>query len=141
MRRAIALVSVLILTLQTIGCGTIIYPERRGQKAGRIDPGVAVLDGLGLLLFFVPGVVAFGVDFATGAIYLPGGGGRRSAIGDDSVTTVQLKPGTLSTGRIESVVAAATGVSVSLADPRMRREPVANADELFAAMRGVMPAT
>jgi hypothetical protein len=29
------------------------------------------LDGLGLLLFFVPGVVAFAVDFYTGAIYLP----------------------------------------------------------------------
>jgi hypothetical protein len=31
------------------------------------------LDGLGLLCFFVPGVVAFAVDFWTGAIYLPYG--------------------------------------------------------------------
>lgn len=29
------------------------------------------LNGLGLILFFIPGVVAFIVDFYTGAIYLP----------------------------------------------------------------------
>jgi len=54
-------------------CGTILYPERKGQIDGRIDVGVALLDGLGLLLFLVPGVIAFAVDFSTGAIYLPGG--------------------------------------------------------------------
>jgi hypothetical protein len=55
----------------TAGCGTILYPERRGQPAGRLDWGVVALDGVGLLLFFVPGVIAFAVDFATGSIYLP----------------------------------------------------------------------
>src|ERR1700758_5507579 len=54
-------------------CGTILYPERRGQPAGRLDVGVVALDGIGLLLFLVPGVIAFAVDFATGAIYLPPG--------------------------------------------------------------------
>jgi len=54
------------------GCGLIMYPERRGQSHnGRIDWKVAALDGLGLCCFFVPGVIAFAVDFATGAIYLP----------------------------------------------------------------------
>jgi hypothetical protein len=56
-----------------LGCGTILYPERRGQRAGQLDAGIVVLDALGLLVFFVPGVVAFAVDFATGAIYLPRG--------------------------------------------------------------------
>lgn len=56
------------------GCGTIMYPERRHQpRSHQIDWKVAALDGLGLLLFFVPGVVAFVVDFCTGAIYLPAG--------------------------------------------------------------------
>ncbi len=32
---------------------------------------LVVLDGLGLLLFVIPGVAAFAVDFSTGAIYLP----------------------------------------------------------------------
>jgi hypothetical protein len=54
------------------GCGTLFHGERRGQPhSNQIDWGVAALDGLGLLLFFVPGVVAFAVDFSTGAIYLP----------------------------------------------------------------------
>ena len=57
--------------LSGAGCGTIMYPERRGQPAGDIDWKVVALDGLGLLLFFVPGVVAFAVDFSSGAIYLP----------------------------------------------------------------------
>jgi hypothetical protein len=61
-------------------CGTILYPERRGQTAGRIDAAVVILDAVGLLFFFVPGVVAFAVDFGTGAIYLPKG--ERSRIGE-----------------------------------------------------------
>ncbi len=54
------------------GCGTFIHSERCGQPhSDQIDWKIAALDGLGLLLFFVPGVVAFVVDFCTGAIYLP----------------------------------------------------------------------
>jgi hypothetical protein len=54
------------------GCGTVFYPERRyAPHSNQIDWKIAALDGLGLLLFFVPGVVAFAVDFVTGAIYLP----------------------------------------------------------------------
>src|SRR5262245_1704793 len=34
-------------------CGTVLYPERRGQPAGRLDVGVVALDGIGLLLFLV----------------------------------------------------------------------------------------
>jgi hypothetical protein len=64
--------SVVCLWPLASSCGTLLHPERVGQPAmGRIDPAVAILDGLGLLLFVVPGIVAFIVDFATGAIYLP----------------------------------------------------------------------
>lgn len=59
------------LTTQLTACGTIFYPERRGQITGEIDAGVAVLNAIGLLFYVIPGVIAFGVDFATGAIYLP----------------------------------------------------------------------
>ena len=55
-----------------IGCGSLMHSERCGQPHGRdIDWKVVALDGLGLILFFIPGVVAFAVDFYTGAIYLP----------------------------------------------------------------------
>jgi hypothetical protein len=54
------------------GCGTFLHSERCGRPhSNRIDWKIAALDGLGLLLFFVPGVVAFVVDFSTGTIYLP----------------------------------------------------------------------
>jgi hypothetical protein len=62
---------VLAAAIAAAGCGTILYPERRGQPAGRLDFKVVALDAIGMLFFFVPGVVAFAVDFATGAIYLP----------------------------------------------------------------------
>ena len=67
---------VALLLLQLTACGTILYPERRGTADGRLDAGVVVLDAVGLLFFLVPGVIAFAVDFSTGAIYLPHG--RRS---------------------------------------------------------------
>jgi hypothetical protein len=56
----------------TPGCGTLFHRERCGRPhSNQIDWKIAALDGLGLILFFVPGVVAFVVDFSTGAIYLP----------------------------------------------------------------------
>lgn len=69
---ACALLSATLVT-QLTACGTIFYPERRGQLTGEIDPGVAILNAIGLLFYLVPGLIAFGVDFATGAIYLPDG--------------------------------------------------------------------
>ncbi|MEQ9314587.1 MAG: hypothetical protein RLN72_01980 [Henriciella sp.] len=72
-RRLLALAGTTALVAPLSACGTLLYPERRGQKGGRLDTAVVILDGLGLLLFLVPGIIAFAVDFGTGAIYLPGG--------------------------------------------------------------------
>lgn len=72
-KRLLALVLVAAFSIQAVSCGTIIHPERWGQPhTGPLDPSVVILDGLGVLLFVIPGVVAFVVDFSTGAIYLPG---------------------------------------------------------------------
>ena len=55
-----------------ISCGTILYPDRKEHKGGgNLDPAVVVLDSIGLLFFIIPGVIAFAVDFTTGAIYYP----------------------------------------------------------------------
>ena len=72
------LCSLLALTLlvQSISCGTILYPERVGQTRGALDYKVVALDTIGLLLFVVPGAIAFAVDFYNGTIYLPGGSFR-----------------------------------------------------------------
>jgi len=79
----------LLVASQLAACGTIIYPERRGQTHGAIDPGVVALNAVGLILFLVPGVVAFGVDFVTGSIYLPGG--KTASLSQDELN--QLKQG------------------------------------------------
>jgi hypothetical protein len=74
-KRPLALILVACLSLEAASCGTIIHPERWGQpRTGPLDPSIVILDGIGVLLFVVPGVVAFIVDFSTGAIYLPGPG-------------------------------------------------------------------
>lgn len=70
-RRLLQWLGAAAMGTSSIGCGTIMYPERRGQPAGRLDWKVIALDGALLILFIVPGVIAFAVDFATGAIYLP----------------------------------------------------------------------
>ena len=59
-------------------CATILHPERREQPAGKLDTDMVILDGFGLLLFLLPGVIAFAVDFSTGAIYLPTGESSRT---------------------------------------------------------------
>ncbi len=60
-----------LLGLTAVGCGTVLHPERKGQAAGKLDWEIVALDAVGLLLFFVPGVIAFAVDFNNGTIYLP----------------------------------------------------------------------
>lgn len=63
-----------VAAYSTTGCGTVLHPERRHRShSGQIDWKIAAMNGLGLVLFFVPGVIAFAVDFYTGAIYLPAG--------------------------------------------------------------------
>lgn len=52
------------------GCGTLLYPERIGQpRTGPVDWGVVGMDCIGLLFFFVPGVIAFAVDIYNGTLF------------------------------------------------------------------------
>ncbi len=104
------------LLVQIFGCGTIIYPERRGQKSGRIDPGIAILDGIGLLFFIIPGLIAYGVDFTTGAIYLPGG--HRSS---EPMRVVYVNPRELNQAKIKEVLVQEAGC---LEDIRLERAEV-----------------
>jgi hypothetical protein len=60
------------ITLAGGGCGTLLFPERIGQpRGGPLDWKVVALDTVGLLLFLVPGIIAFVVDFHNGTIFLP----------------------------------------------------------------------
>lgn len=96
--------------VQISACGTILHPERRGHNGGRVDAGIAVLDGVCLLLFIIPGIIAYAVDFSTGAIYLPGG--RYSSIsGADKINVVHVNPAELNEKTIKKIVIRETGIS------------------------------
>ncbi len=114
-RRFVSLALCAAITANSSSCGTILHPERCGQPPGRIDPAVAILDGVGLLLFFIPGAIAFAVDFYTGAIYLPPHYSYKHAGGtEDDVTMIQVDPADLTRERIEDIVRKHTGHSIHL---------------------------
>jgi hypothetical protein len=80
------------LVLQLAACGTLLYPERRGQKQGEIDVKVAVFDAIGLLFFIIPGLVAYIIDFETGAIYLPAGKRNVVMLEDRDLNIIHVNP-------------------------------------------------
>lgn len=125
-RREFALRLLAAAGFTTSGCGTLLYPERRGQPKGQLDWGVVLLDGLCLLLFVVPGVVAFAVDFGSGAIYLPSGAVEGYSGADQGTepefVELHLPPDELTDERIEAAVSQRLCRQVSLAEPRCRRE-------------------
>ena len=139
--KGIALLAAFAVVLGTISCGTILYPERRGQPAGRIDAGIAVLDGIGLLIFFVPGVIAFAVDFATGAIYLPRHSSQLhttpSAFQSARMTRIELTSPTRS--KIESLVEQQTGQEVELTSSDIRvAKVVSGCDPVWGGITEVL---
>jgi hypothetical protein len=136
MGRLTALVLAIVMALQTASCGFLIYPERKGQKSGSIDPGIAILDAAGLLVFVVPGLIAFGVDFVTGCIYLPGG--KRAANDPQPLRTVYFDPASLDASAIEAAVGKATGQAIDLSNPAVRAVPVHDVEALEAQVAAAM---
>ncbi|QDT56927.1 hypothetical protein Pan44_49900 [Caulifigura coniformis] len=127
LRRLATLVAGVGSPVWMTSCGALIHPERVGQpRTGRLDPSVVLLDGLGLLLFLVPGVIAFIVDFATGAIYMPP---EHYGLKDDPERTtnglvkIQVSE-PLTRERVEQVVSRASGRPVELKPGVYRAESV-----------------
>jgi hypothetical protein len=109
-RRFISVLLIFSMLLLT-SCGTLMYPERRGSKGVKIDPHIAILDALGLLLFIIPGVIAFAVDFTTGCIYLPGGG--KGLLDNESIHVVKPADGHLTPEFLSAAVYGYTGKHVT----------------------------
>lgn len=123
----------LVLCLQLASCGFLLYPERRGQTHGRIDPAIAVLDGVGLLLFLVPGIIAFAVDFATGTIYMPGS--RKASItpsNRDDMVMIHFNPGEMNPQKIEEIVYDHTGYPVKFDQDNLRAFELNRGDNIEA---------
>ena len=122
------------------GCGTILYPERRGQRTGTLDTGVVVLDGLGLLLFFVPGVIAFAVDFSTGAIYLPEGEGTKLSAKPKShrFQTISVEPTRLSHPEIAQAVSQRSGQTIRLEEGEYHTAKLPDLDHFWPALENLL---
>ena len=115
----------LAFSLQLVSCGTLLYPERRGQRSGQLDVAVVLLDAVGLLFFIIPGVVAFAVDVDTGAVYLPSGhrsGERRSSAAENMRIVHSAGPERLNPESLSAIICAATGRPIYLDDPNVMIE-------------------
>ncbi len=122
------------LVIQLSACGTLFYPDRRGQIDGRIDPAVAVLNAVGLLFYVIPGLIAFAIDFATGAIYLPNG---QYSVAPEKLQDAIGADGQIDQARLKAIIEAETGRSLPLDDPRLIRQH--GGSEQLAAL-GLQPA-
>lgn len=112
---------VLVATLftQLTACGSIFYPERRGQIQGngKIDLPIALLDAVGLLFYIIPGVIAFAVDFTTGAIYLPSG--KHAQIDPEKLQPAVRADGSVDNAKLQAIIQTELGRNLPLDDPRL----------------------
>lgn len=118
-----------LMVVLLVGCGTIMYPNRVGQRGGNIDAGVVVMDGLCLLLFVVPGIVAFVVDFSNGAVYLPGGSGSMEL---KDMKKITFDPGKCDMRDIEDIVKKETGYAVDVEESDIKVYAFSSFDSLKA---------
>lgn len=120
------------------GCGMLLYPERRGQPAGKLDWAIVALDAIGLLFFFVPGVIAFAVDFATGTIYLPAdecvhAPNRDRHAADRGLVACQLPADERTADAIERAIAQCTGRTVQLEQGRYETRELESIEQFWTA--------
>lgn len=126
--RLINLLLIFTLVANLASCGTIFYPERKGQKPGKIDPTVAALDAIGLLFFIIPGVIAFAVDFNNNSIYLPHSSSSRK--GSSKKFSEILSNQKLDQAKIEQLVRAQTGISINMDQANIEVIRLTSKDEL-----------
>ena len=112
-----------------LACGTLLYPERHGRRSGRVDPAVLILDGVLLFLFVVPGLVAYAIDFYTGAIYV--------ARADGTIAVVRVEPGTLTPARVQEILREHTGREIPLDEAALRRFRMRPGSNVANVLRGL----
>jgi hypothetical protein len=105
------------LVTQLTACGTLFWPDRRGQIEGRIDPVVAALDAIGILFYVLPGLIAFGVDFATGAIYL--NDGKTAQVAPEKLQQAIGSDGKVDNLKLQAILETELGRSLPLDDTRL----------------------
>lgn len=125
-----------ILTIQLSGCGVLLHPERKGQRGGQVDPAIAVLDAAGLLLFVVPGLIAFGVDLYYGTIYLPG---TAKTLNKEELNMLKTQDGQIQPEQLARLISGETGQTIHAEE--MVSYPVGSVDELTFILTEVQKRT
>ncbi|KAF0867010.1 polyribonucleotide nucleotidyltransferase [Pseudomonas sp. LD120] len=115
--RVIGGILVTTLLSQLTACGSIFFPDRRGQIDGKIDPVVVALNAVGLLFYVIPGLIAFGVDFATGAIYLEPG--KTAQIAPEKLQQAIGADGKVDNRKLQAILESELGGRFPLDDPRL----------------------
>jgi len=136
MEPAVKVLIIAVLSFQLSGCGTILYPERRGQKSGRLDVGIVLFDALGLFVGLIPGVIAFAVDFSTGAIYLPAK--EAKGLTKDNLRIVKFDPKSATPGTVEKLISKETGKDFHFNDEDLkivRTEKQSEISEVYAKLQ------
>ena len=131
LNKTVAMSLTLAMVFELTACGTIFYPERKGTKSGSIDPVVAVADAIGLLFFFIPGVVAFAVDFSNGTIYTSGG--RHFGLTSDELKAA-TPGGKLDKKVLSEIVSKKMGKAINLDAPDVQLKKFTSEESLMAYM-------
>ncbi|MBP9855211.1 MAG: hypothetical protein KBD53_10145 [Candidatus Omnitrophica bacterium] len=124
-----------LVAIQLAACGTILYPERRNQTAGRIDVGVALMDGFWLLVGIIPGIIAFAVDFSTGAIYIPKG--IASDSNESKYRIVRFDPKNTSQSELEALISQETGKKFHFSDDAYTLTRVQSEEEMIQSLQSL----
>ena len=119
-----------VVSFQLASCGTILYPERRDQKAGHLDVGVVLLDSIGLLFFLIPGIIAFAVDFSSGAIYLPAKEKDKNARNGGKYRIVRFDPDHYTTESLEKTISRETGRELHFSDKDLERLKLKSTEDM-----------
>lgn len=84
------------------------------------------MDAIGLFFFIIPGVIAFAVDFSTGAIYLPSASKHskkdpkaQEVMEKDALRIVEVNPKRLNPDTITRIVTEQTGYHIRLDDTHL----------------------
>ncbi|MDP3847512.1 MAG: polyribonucleotide nucleotidyltransferase [Pseudomonas sp.] len=114
--RVIGAVLAISLFTQLAACGTLFFPDRRGQIEGKVDPVVAGLNAIGILFYVLPGLIAFGIDFATGAIYLPD---AKYSIAPQRLQDAIGSDGKVDNAKLKAIIQHETGLNLPLDNPQL----------------------
>ncbi len=95
-----------------------------------MDIGVVLLDGIGLLFFIIPGVIAYAVDFSNGTIYLPGTKTTKAGHDRQDLKIVKFNAKYYTPDLLKHIIHEETGYDLSWRDKRLRAVKLNNEDEL-----------